>query len=63
VSTKAENVHELAEAIGKKLADAEQAGAEGKVSSQVSLCSKNRSHTDFCFRLMKVSSSWKRLRK
>lgn len=40
MSTKAENVHELAEAIGKKLADAEQAGAEGKVSSQVSLGSK-----------------------
>jgi hypothetical protein len=31
VSSKAEKVHELAEAIGKKLAQAEQAGAEGKV--------------------------------
>ena len=31
VASKAEKVHELAEAIGKKLADAEQAGAEGKV--------------------------------
>ncbi len=31
VSSKAEKVHELAEAIGKKLALAEQAGAEGKV--------------------------------
>ena len=31
VSSKAEKVHELAESIGKKLALAEQAGAEGKV--------------------------------
>ena len=31
VASKAEKVHELAEAIGKKLAEAEQAGAEGKV--------------------------------
>jgi hypothetical protein len=31
VSSKAEKVHELAESIGKKLAQAEHAGAEGKV--------------------------------
>ena len=31
VSSKAEKVHELAESIGKKLALAEHAGAEGKV--------------------------------
>jgi len=37
VSTKAEKVHELAEAIGKKLADAEQAGAEGKVDESMKL--------------------------
>ena len=35
VSSKAEKVHELAEAIGKKLAQAEQAGAEGKVEESM----------------------------
>lgn len=37
VSSKAEKVHELAEAIGKKLALAEQAGAEGKVDESIKL--------------------------
>ena len=35
VSSKAEKVHELAEMIGKKLAQAEQAGAEGKVEESM----------------------------
>lgn len=35
VSSKAEKVHELAESIGKKLAQAEQAGAEGKVEESM----------------------------
>merc|ERR1719162_907075 len=35
VSSKAEKVHELSETIGKKLAQAEQAGAEGKVEESM----------------------------
>jgi len=35
VSSKAERVHELSETIGKKLAQAEQAGAEGKVEESM----------------------------
>ena len=35
VSSKAEKVHELSETIGKKLAQAEQAGAEGKPETEV----------------------------
>jgi uncharacterized protein (UPF0335 family) len=35
VSSKAEKVHELSETIGKKLAQAEQAGAEGKLETEV----------------------------
>merc|ERR1712020_639916 len=35
VSSKAERVHELSETIGKKLAQAEQAGAEGKVDESM----------------------------
>jgi len=35
VSSKAEKVHELSESIGKKLAQAEQAGAEGKVEESM----------------------------
>ena len=37
VTSKAEKVHALAEAIGKKLAQAEQAGAEGKVDESIKL--------------------------
>merc|ERR1719205_133643 len=37
VSSKAEKVHELSETIGKKLAQAEQAGAEGKVDESMKL--------------------------
>ena len=35
VSSKAEKVHELSETIGKKLAQAEQAGAEGEPETEV----------------------------
>merc|ERR1712173_559919 len=35
VTSKAEKVHELSESIGKKLAQAEQAGAEGKVEESM----------------------------
>lgn len=35
VSSKAEKVHELSETIGKKLAQAEEAGAEGKVEESI----------------------------
>merc|ERR1712203_1265524 len=35
VSSKAERVHELSETIGKKLAQAEEAGAEGKVEESI----------------------------
>ena len=38
VSSKAEKVHELSETIGKKLAQAEQAGAEGKPETEVYYC-------------------------
>jgi len=37
VTSKAENVHGLAEAIGKKLAEAEEAGAKGKVDESLKL--------------------------
>merc|ERR1712088_243548 len=37
VTSKAEKVHALAEAIGKKLAQVEQAGAEGKVDESIKL--------------------------
>merc|ERR1719443_2162735 len=37
VTSKAEKVHALAESIGKKLAQAEQAGAEGKVDESIKL--------------------------
>ena len=37
VTSKAEKVHGLAEAIGKKLAEAEKAGAEGKVDESMKL--------------------------
>ena len=37
VTSKAEKVHGLAEAIGKKLAEAEAAGAEGKVEESMKL--------------------------
>jgi len=37
VTSKAENVHGLAEAIGKKLAEAEEAGAKGKVDESIRL--------------------------
>jgi len=37
VTSKAENVHGLAEAIGKKLAEAEEAGAKGKVDESIKL--------------------------
>merc|ERR1719205_553232 len=37
VSSKAEKVHELSETIGKKLAQAEEAGAEGKVDESMKL--------------------------
>jgi len=37
VTSKAENVHGLAEAIGKKLAEAEEAGAKGKVDESMKL--------------------------
>lgn len=37
VTSKAEKVHALAEAIGKKLAEAEKAGAEGKVDESMKL--------------------------
>ena len=37
VTSKAEKVHQLAEEIGKKLAMAEQVGAEGKVEESIKL--------------------------
>ena len=37
VTSKAEKVHALAESIGKKLAQAEEAGAEGKVDESMKL--------------------------
>lgn len=49
MSSKAEKVHQLAEEIGKKLADAEQAGADGKVDESMKLMEEVRMSYIFTF--------------